>query len=116
MASESHPGSASRAPGDGQPARSPLWVKLLLPLALLLGIAGGLSFALLHGPAKPALPAGAREAGAGQGFSGTLALPAKPAPAIQLRNYLGQPVTLSQYRGKAVLVTFLYTTAPTYVR
>jgi protein SCO1/2 len=29
-----------------------------------------------------------------------------------LRNYLGQPVNIDQYRGKAVLVTFLYTNCP----
>jgi len=29
-----------------------------------------------------------------------------------LRNYLGRPVTLSEYRGKVVLVTFLYTHCP----
>jgi protein SCO1/2 len=49
---------------------------------------------------------------AASGYYGTLALPAKQAPAIHLRNYLGQAVTLSQYRGKAVLVTFLYTNCP----
>lgn len=89
-----------------------LWVKLLLPLALLLGIVGGLSFALLGPSPHATLPAGAREAGSGQGFYGTLALPSKPAPPIHLRNYLGQPVTLSEYRGRAVLVTFLYTNCP----
>ena len=31
---------------------------------------------------------------------------------IDLRNYLGRRVTLAQYRGKAVLVTFLYTNCP----
>ncbi len=89
-----------------------MWVKLLLPLALLLGIVGGLSFALLRSSPHATLPAGAREAGSGQGFYGTLALPSKPAPPIHLRNYLGQPVTLSEYRGRAVLVTFLYTNCP----
>jgi protein SCO1/2 len=38
--------------------------------------------------------------------------PPAPAPAIALRNYLGQPVNLDSYRGKAVLVTFLYTNCP----
>ena len=66
----------------------------------------------MKGSSKPALPAGAQQSGAGGGFSGTLALPARPAPPIDLRNYLGQPVTLSAYRGKAVLVTFLYTNCP----
>lgn len=83
-----------------------------MPLLLLLGVVGGLSIALLNGSSKPALPAGAQQSAAGHGFFGTLALPARPAPALHLRNYLGQPVTLSQYRGKAVLVTFLYTNCP----
>ncbi len=110
MASEVGRGSAS---GDGRAPRGRfLSPKIVLPLALLLGIVGGLSFALLSGTPRATLPAGAREAGVGQGFLGTLALPVKPAPPIDLRNYLGQPVTLSQYRGKAVLVTFLYTHCP----
>jgi protein SCO1/2 len=90
-------------------ARGP---RLLLPLALLIAIVGGLSFALLGGSTKPTLPAGAQQSAAGHGYFGTLALPAEPAPPIHLRNYLGQPVTLGAYRGKAVLVTFLYTHCP----
>jgi protein SCO1 len=38
--------------------------------------------------------------------------PPSPAPAIKLRNYLGEEVDLSQYKGKALLVTFLYTNCP----
>jgi protein SCO1 len=38
--------------------------------------------------------------------------PPAAAPPIALRNYLGQPVNLDSYRGKAVLVTFLYTNCP----
>jgi len=38
--------------------------------------------------------------------------PARLAPPLKLRNYLGQPVDISAYRGKAVLVTFLYTHCP----
>ena len=38
--------------------------------------------------------------------------PPRPAPALALRNYLGQPVNIASYRGKAVLVTFLYTHCP----
>jgi protein SCO1/2 len=124
MASDSHPDSVPPGAGDGRApeddqtpsepptARTPLWLKLLLPLALLLGIVGGLSFALLRSSPSSTLPAGAREAGSGQGFYGTLALPSHPAPPIYLHNYLGHPVTLNQYRGKAVLVTFLYTNCP----
>jgi protein SCO1/2 len=42
-------------------------------------------------------------------FAGTALTPVRSAPALASRNYLGDPVTLSHYRGKAVLVTFLYT-------
>lgn len=38
--------------------------------------------------------------------------PARIAPPIALHNYLGQPVNIDDYRGKAVLVTFLYTNCP----
>ena len=36
----------------------------------------------------------------------------RPAPPLRLRNYLGQPVNIDSYKGKAVLVTFLYTNCP----
>ena len=38
--------------------------------------------------------------------------PVTQAPPLALRNYLGQPVNIDSYRGKAVLVTFLYTNCP----
>ena len=38
--------------------------------------------------------------------------PAQPAPALSLRNYLGERVNIESFRGKAVLVTFLYTHCP----
>lgn len=49
---------------------------------------------------------------AGSGLQGLILKPAKPAPAIVLRNFTGQPVTLSQFRGEAVLVTFVYVHCP----
>ena len=90
-----------------------MWLRTVPLLALLLGIVAALSFVLIKGPSKPALPGNAQQHPAGSGYLGTLALPAQPAPPIHLRNYLGQPVTLSEYRGKAVLVTFLYADCPT---
>jgi len=42
-------------------------------------------------------------------FDGTALTPVASAPPLALRNYLGDPVNLEHYRGKAVLVTFLYT-------
>jgi len=38
--------------------------------------------------------------------------PPTTAPPLRLRNYLGQPVDIAQYRGKPVLVTFIYTHCP----
>jgi protein SCO1/2 len=94
-------------------ARERMWLRTLPALALLLGVVAALSFVLIRGPGKPVLPGGAQQYPAGSGYYGTLALPAEQAPPIHLRNYLGQPVTLSEYRGKAVLVTFLYANCPT---
>jgi protein SCO1/2 len=45
-------------------------------------------------------------------YSGTAASPSKPAPPLKLRDALGREVNLDQYRGKAVLVTFVYTHCP----
>jgi protein SCO1/2 len=102
---------------DGNPAAAPApqglpWLRLLPPLLSLLVIVSGLSFLLLRGSSHSTLPGGAGQSSPGGGYEGTLALPSRQAPAIDLRNYLGKPVTLSQYHGKAVLVTFLYTNCP----
>jgi protein SCO1 len=104
-------GEQSGALGGRGPQQ--LWLKTLPLLALLLGIVAALSFALIKGPSRPVLPGTAQQYPAGRGYYGTLALPTEQAPPIHLRNYLGQPVTLSQYRGKAVLVSFLYANCPT---
>ncbi len=45
-------------------------------------------------------------------FAGAAATPAKLAPPLQLKNSLGQEVDLAKLRGKAVLVTFIYTHCP----
>lgn len=91
---------------------TPSWRRVLPALALLLAIVAALSFALVKGSTKPTLPGGAQQSAPASGFDGTLALPAKQAPAIDLRNYLGKRVTLAQYRGRAVFVTFLYANCP----
>ena len=45
-------------------------------------------------------------------FSGGEATPPQPAPALKLNDSLGNPVDLSQFKGKAVLLTFIYTHCP----
>lgn len=48
----------------------------------------------------------------GAGLQGLILRPQKPAPPLALRNYTGSPVTLEAQRGKAALVTFVYTHCP----
>ncbi len=57
---------------------------------------------------SPATGAGAAQAG----FAGAEASSRKAAPPLRLRNYLSEPVDLEGYRGKAVLLTFIYTHCP----
>src|SRR5207248_11183967 len=45
-------------------------------------------------------------------FQGAIANPPKPAPALKLTDSTGKPFDLRDLRGKAVLVTFLYTHCP----
>lgn len=45
-------------------------------------------------------------------YAGIAAAPTKPAPPLVLNDSLGHPVNLDQYRGKAVLITFIYTHCP----
>ena len=45
-------------------------------------------------------------------FAGATANPPKPAPPLKLDDSLGQEVNIDQYRGKAVLVTFIYDHCP----
>ena len=49
----------------------------------------------------------------GHGLQGLILKPRKPAPPLVLHNYTGPaPVSLTDFRGKAVLVTFVYTHCP----
>jgi protein SCO1 len=84
--------------------------RLLLWLVTLVVIAGGVALLAIGGNSH-SLATGASAARtrfqAAEVFS-----PSTPAPPIALHNYLGQPVNIDSYRGKAVLVTFLYTSCP----
>ncbi len=85
-------------------------LRVLLGLVLIVVIAGGVAVAAIGGQGGEQ----AKHAQAlAQHFEAAAVLePAKPAPALELHNYLGQPVNIDSYRGKAVLVTFLYTNCP----
>jgi protein SCO1/2 len=91
--------------------RDGLNFRLLLSLVALVVVAGIVALVASGGSSKskttktPTLAHSAYKAEAELS-------PPTPAPPIALRNYLGKEVNLSSYRGKAVLVTFLYTNCP----
>jgi protein SCO1/2 len=79
---------------------------------LILVVVGALTAVLAGGSSKPPLPGGATSATT-TSFDGGLLSPLRAAPPLStLRNYQGQPVNLTSYRGKAVFLTFLYTHCP----
>ncbi len=82
----------------------------LLPLIAIAAILV-LATVLISNGGKPALPGNATSSKSAR-FAGLAIHPVRQAPSIDLTNNLGQPVTLSQFRGKVVLVTFLYTHCP----
>jgi protein SCO1/2 len=64
------------------------------------------------GSSHKAKPATASGKGKSAKYEGAVATPPKPAPALMLRDSLGKRVDLKQYRGKAVLITFIYVHCP----
>ncbi len=89
--------------------------RLLLALVVLVLVAGGVALLAIGGSsnAKSKSTASAPAKGKEPQFdaAGTLT-PVRAAPPLALRNYLGQPVNIASYKGKAVLVTFIYTHCP----
>ncbi|HMD51378.1 MAG TPA: SCO family protein [Solirubrobacteraceae bacterium] len=85
-------------------------LRLLLSL-LALVLAAGLVALLAVGGSSGAPSNKAAAQKENLDASGLLS-PVRPAPPLALHNYLGQPVNIDSYRGKAVLVTFLYTHCP----
>ncbi len=83
--------------------------KLLLSLLALVLIAGAIALLTVGGSAGA--PSKKQAEQASFDAAGVLT-PIRQAPPLALHNYLGQPVNIENYRGKAVLVTFLYTNCP----
>lgn len=81
---------------------------VLIPLALLVSGASGCGSSGSSGTT-----ATTSDASTTSGFAAPLA-PVTPvaAPAFTLDNQFGKPVSISDYRGKAVLLTFLYVDCP----
>jgi protein SCO1 len=84
--------------------------RLLLSLLVLVLVAGGVALIAIGG--SSGAQAKRSQARAASFDAAELLTPAQPAPPLALRNYLGQRVNLASYRGKAVLVSFLYTNCP----
>ena len=88
--------------------------RLLLALLALVLVAGGIALLSVGGSSGSASKKSTATAKAGEpafDAAGTLT-PVKAAPPLALHNYLGQPVNIASYQGKAVLVTFIYTHCP----
>jgi protein SCO1 len=117
-----HPSSTERAdgsPGDRQAGqtrqpstRGPFSPTILLGLVVLIAIAGGVAVLTIGGGKAKANTCGPGTSSHQFKFCGSLASPPQPAPPLALRNYRGEPINIDRYRGKAVLVTFLYTKCP----
>lgn len=84
--------------------------RILLALLVLIVIAGGVAVLLIGGTSRQQATGAVSDHGRYRA-EGVFSPPA-PAPPLALRNYLGQPVNIASYRGRAVLVTFLYTNCP----
>jgi protein SCO1 len=77
-------------------------IGLSLAAAAALASAVAVALASVHGSAPVAVPA--------QAFDGALMPPGVRAPDFALRDQYGRPLTMHQFLGRPVVVTFLYTT------
>ena len=78
----------------------------------LLGAAAALLLISCGGDGDSGKRPSAKPAGGTTDFAGAVANPPKPASPLVLRDYRGKPVDLERFRGRAVLVTFLYVHCP----
>ncbi len=85
-------------------------LRALLALLVLVVIAGGVALLTIGGSSSSS--AAGQQAHQASFDAAAFLSPVRPAPPLALHNYLGQPVNIASYRGKAVLVTFLYTNCP----
>lgn len=83
----------------------------MLALVAIVVIAGAVALVAIGGNSTSQSAGGVRGEKSAS-YNGSLLSPAKPTPPLSLHNYLGEVVNINQYRGKAVLVTFLYTNCP----
>jgi protein SCO1/2 len=99
-------------PPSPAPPRRAFGPGRLLALVVVLVIAGGVAVLADGGRSSSQPLPGNAHTTKSASFRGLEASPPAPAPALQLHNYQGHLVNIDSYRGKAVLVTFLYTNCP----
>jgi protein SCO1 len=93
-------------------SRPGLDLRAVLALVTILVIAGGVALLSTGSSGSSQPQAGNLHGVKSTSFRGSEASPPTAAPPLALHNYLGKPVNIAAYRGKAVLVTFLYTNCP----
>jgi protein SCO1/2 len=87
--------------------------RMLIALLVLVVVAGGVALLTTGGSSSSGSKAKKLTGTSQVAYKAEAELsPPAPAPPIVLHNYLGQSVNLASYKGKAVLVTFLYTNCP----
>jgi protein SCO1/2 len=104
--------SVTPSPSDASPPARPPGLRMILPIAVILVIIGGVTALLVGGSSKHGQAGNASATKLGV-FEGLALSPRLPAPPLStLRNYDGTAFNLSSDRGKAVFVTFLYAHCP----
>jgi protein SCO1/2 len=87
-------------------------LSVFYPMIALAAVVAAVTVLLIHHSESQPLPGNVHSRSV-TGFEGQLLSPRKQAPSVgDLNNYLGEPVSLANYLGKAVFVTFLYTHCP----
>jgi protein SCO1/2 len=95
----------------GTPRRPPR--TLLLAVLAVAVIAAGVALLLSDGGGKSTPSTPSTSSASQTAFDGGLFTPSKVAPPLNLRNYSGGPrLNISNFHGRAVLVTFIYTHCP----
>jgi protein SCO1 len=99
-------------PSGTDPVRRGFDRRMALPLVVIVVIAGGFALLFKHTSHNSQPLVGNTHSAKSASFLGNELSPPKQAPSLALSNYLGQNVNIAQYRGKALLVTFIYSHCP----
>jgi protein SCO1/2 len=99
-------------PSGTDPGRRGFDRRMALPLVVIVVIAVGFALLFRHTSHNSQPLAGNVQSAKSASFLGNELSPPKQAPSLALSNYLGQHVNIAQYRGKALLVTFIYSHCP----